>query len=290
MRTRAGKLRFVWTAVGAATLTLAVPTGTSGQELVARGLNIAPTFDGWYENADGTFTMVFGYLNRNYEEQLEVPVGPINNISPGPPDQGQPTHFYPRRQPYVFRVTVPKDFGNKELVWTIVANGKTESAYATLKPELVTDEATMKLNNESGRPRNKNKAPVVRVEGATRTVKVGEPLKLEAFASDDGIPKPRSVPVGAPIGGRAQGMRVTWFVYRGSGSGKVTFAPEQFKHYLDYKSGSPWTPGWNVPPLPPDGRFPVTATFSEPGTYVVRVMAHDGGLDSTQDVTVTVSR
>lgn len=290
MRTRARNLKVVWTVVGAVMLTLAVPNGTSGQEAVARGLNIAPTFDGWYENPDGTFTMVFGYLNRNYEEQLEIPIGPTNNISPGPPDRGQPTHFYPRRQPYVFRVTVPKDFGNKELVWTIIANGKTESAYATLKPELVTDEATMMLNNESGRPRNKNKAPVVRVEGTTRTVKVGEPLALEAFASDDGLPRRRSVPVGVPIGGRAQGMRVSWFVYRGAGTGKVTFGPEQFKHYLDYKSGSPWTPGWQVPPLPPDGRFPVTATFSEPGTYVLRVMAHDGGLDSTQDVTVTVSR
>lgn len=290
MRTRARKLKFVWTVVGAVTLTLAVPNGTSGQETIARGLNIAPTFDGWYQNPDGTFTMVFGYLNRNYEEQLEIPVGPANNISPGSPDRGQPTHFFPRRQPYVFRVTVPKDFGNKDLVWTIVAHGKTESAYATLRPELVTDEATMMLNNESGRPRNKNKGPVVKIDGELgRTVKVGEPLTLTAIASDDGIPKPRAVPIGS-IGGRAQGMRVAWFVYRGAGAGQVAFEPEQFKHYLDYKSGSPWTPGWQVPPLPPDGRFSVAATFSEPGTYVLRVMAHDGGLDSTQDVTVIVRR
>ena len=290
MRTRARRLNAVSAVVGAVALSLAVSNGISGQEIMGRGQNIAPSYDGWMENPDGTFTLVFGYLNRNYEEQLEIPIGLDNNISPGPPDRGQPTHFYPRRQPYVFRVTVPKDFGARELVWTIVANGKTESAYGTLKPELVLDEATMMSNNEGGRPRNKNKAPVVRVEGTTRTVKVGEPLALEAFASDDGIPKPRSVPVGAPIGGRAQGMRVSWFVYRGAGAGKVTFGPEQFKHYLDYKSGSPWTPGWQVPPLPPDGRFPVTATFSEPGTYVLRVMAHDGGLDSTQDVTVTVNR
>ena len=88
----------------------------------------------------------------------------------------------------------------------------------------------------------------------------------------------------------AFGLRVSWFVYRGPAD-KVKFDPEQIKVYHDYRPGgnSPWTPGWAPPPLPADGRFPVKLTFNAPGTYVVRVMAHDGGLGATQDVTVTVT-
>jgi hypothetical protein len=58
----------------------------------------------------------------------------------------------------------------------------------------------------------------------------------------------------------------------------------------DYRGDSPWTPGWEPSPLPADGKFPVKATFVAPGTYVLRVMAHDRGLISTQDVTVTCNR
>src|SRR5438874_600272 len=61
------------------------------------GQNVAPSFDGWEKNPDGSFNMLFGYFNRNWEEQPQVPVGPDNNIEPGGPDQGQPTTFFPRR-------------------------------------------------------------------------------------------------------------------------------------------------------------------------------------------------
>ena len=44
------------------------------------------------------------------------------------------------------------------------------------------------------------------------------------------------------------------------------------------------------PPLPPDGKFTVTATFKEPGTYVLRALARDRALKTTRDVTVTVTR
>ena len=107
----------------------------SGQERYTRGQNVALAFEGWEMNLDGSYNMVFGYLNRNYEEILDIPIGPLNNIEPGGPDQGQPTRFYPRRHKYVFRIRVPKDFGKKELVWTLTAHGKTEKAFATLIPD-----------------------------------------------------------------------------------------------------------------------------------------------------------
>ena len=52
-------------------------------------------------------------MNRNWEEELDVPVGPDNTFNPGGPDLGQPTRFYPRRNRFVFRVPVPKDFGDR---------------------------------------------------------------------------------------------------------------------------------------------------------------------------------
>src|ERR1700720_2628948 len=62
-----------------------------------RGQDVTPAFEGWMPNADGTISMYFGYLNRNFKEELDIPIGPDNNIDPGG-DRGQPTHFYPRRQ------------------------------------------------------------------------------------------------------------------------------------------------------------------------------------------------
>lgn len=120
-------------------------------------------------------------------------------------------------------------------------------------------------------------------------VKVGERLTLTARATDDGIPKPSPAPMEYPSQRYAQGLRVAWFVYRGAGKA-VTFDPEQFRVYPDYRrhANSPWRPGWAPPPLPPDGKFPVTAVFSEPGTFVVRVLASDGGLSAYQDITVQV--
>src|SRR5262245_9534330 len=81
-----------------------------GPLTVSRGLNVVPVFEGWEQNADGSFNMVFAYLNRNYDEEIDIPIGPDNSIEPAGPDRGQPTHFYPRRNRFVFRVTVPKDW------------------------------------------------------------------------------------------------------------------------------------------------------------------------------------
>ena len=94
-----------------------------------------PVFEGWERNDDGSFTMVFGYLNRNYQEQPIIPVGPNNFFEPGPADRGQPTHFYNRRQQFVFTVRVPADWGREQdLVWSVTHNGRTDYAYGHLWP------------------------------------------------------------------------------------------------------------------------------------------------------------
>src|SRR5499427_7467157 len=107
----------------------------------SRGQNISPAYEGWEQAADGTKYFVFGYMNRNWEEEIDVPIGAENGFAPGIPDQGQPTHFLPRRNRFIFKVKVPAAFKEKdELVWTLTTHGKTEKAYATLRPDYVLDD------------------------------------------------------------------------------------------------------------------------------------------------------
>src|SRR5580704_8771280 len=73
------------------------------------GQNVIPIFEGWYRTPDGTAHASFGYLNLNFAEELDVPIGPDNKIEPGAPDQGQPSHFLRRRHYGVFTVEFPKD-------------------------------------------------------------------------------------------------------------------------------------------------------------------------------------
>jgi hypothetical protein len=271
----------------------------SGAQFYKTGREVVPAYEGWEQNPDGSFNLVFGYFNRNWEEEIDIPPGPGNNVEPGGPDQGQPTHFLPRRNRFLFRIHVPADFGDKEVVWTLTSpNGKTKRAYATLHPDYYMDKNVITANNGGGISGEvyKNKPPELMVEGAmTRVVQVSQPVSLVAYASDDGAPKPRPMPPFDPsrpvnvIPNAATGLRLSWFVYRGAG--EVTFDPPQFKTWEDTRdrADSPFAPGWKTPPAPPGGKWVVQARFSEPGTYVLRCLAHDGGLMASEDVTFVVS-
>ena len=295
--------------VGVAVLCLALAFGlgsvrASDAQSFASGQNIAPAYEGWERNEDGSFNLVFGYMNRNWEEVIDVPVGPDNIIEPGGPDQGQPTHFLPRRNRFVFQVRVPADFGDKELVWTLTTNGRTERAYATLKRDYFIDDLVKQANFGAAGAAGAtpempgNAPPLLTVEGSnTRSVRIGEPLDLAATVTDDGVPRARGLaPANPRLPGRitpasATGLRFSWFVYRGPGE-QVAFEPEQIAVWEDSRvnRNAPWSPGGATPAPPEDGRWTAQATFSRPGTYVLRAQAHDGGLYTTEDVTVTVTR
>src|SRR5436190_15291034 len=118
--------------IGGATFLL--PSLVSAQSY-SSGQSVWPAFEGWEKNQDGSFNMVFGYMNDNWEEQPYVPIGPDNNIQPGGPDLGQPTRFQPRRNRFMFKVRVPKDFGDKEMIWTLTTQGKPQKAYASLRTD-----------------------------------------------------------------------------------------------------------------------------------------------------------
>ena len=287
----------------------------SAQSLTYRkGQPVSPAFEGWETDADGTNYFVFGYMNNNWEEEPNVPVGPDNSFNLIGADLGQPTRFLPRRNRFVFRVKVPKDFGQKELVWTLKTNGVTEKAYATMRQDYFMDNVviaseTGALGAGASNPTVRaNKPPVVKVEGAkTRTAKVGQPLTLDAVVTDDGVPK------GLTIGGGPQptpamlqrrafmpiqrltvskwlGLHMGWFVYRGPG--KATFDPPQVKTWEDTRTGanSPWAPVWVAPPVPEGGKYTATVTFDAPGTYVLRARADDGALLGDDEITVTVTQ
>jgi hypothetical protein len=318
-------------------IALALAPRVPAQSLTyTKGQNVAPAYEGWEQTADGTKYFLFGYMNRNWEEEIDVPIGPDNSFNIGGADQGQPTHFLPRRNRFVFRVRVPDGFGEKnELIWTLTTHGKTEKAYASLRPDYVVDDVvraseTGALGAGTSSPEVRaNKAPSVHIEELkTRSVKVGEAITLVSEVKDDGIPKPRdparvaaaqaraaaqsttsssgsSAAAGAAATpprnpalspptritvGKALGLHVSWFLYRGPG--KVTFDPPQVKPWEDTRAGanSPWAPLWSAPKLPADGRQEVHVTFDMPGTYVLRCRADDGALVADEDVTITVVR
>jgi hypothetical protein len=174
----------------------------SAQSLTySKGQNVAPAYEGWEQAPDGTKYFLFGYMNRNWEEEIDVPVGPDNGFNVGGADQGQPTHFLPRRNRFVFRVRVPAGFSEKdELVWTLTTHGKTEKAYATLRPDYIVDDVvkaseTGALGAGTSSPEVRgNKPPTVHIEEVkTRSLRVGDSLTLVSDVKDDGIPKPRDL-------------------------------------------------------------------------------------------------
>lgn len=276
--------RRAWYAFGLA-LIVAAATSPSAQIKYASGQNVAPVFEGWERNLDGTVGMVFGYLNRNYEEEVDIPVGPNNSIDPGG-DRGQPSHFYPRRQRFVFKVVVPKDWDKtRRVVWTLTSRGRTDRVAGWLNDELELDTGVISENSGGGVLEEGNQPPTL--EGSpAQTITVSNAVTLTASATDDGLPKPRprrerpasaADPAAAnpttpapPPPPRPEGLGIRWIHYRGPG--KVTFEPD------------------NVAPV--HGK-PVEMTtkvrFSTPGAYVLRAIASDRQLTATHDVTVTVN-
>ena len=244
--------------VGTASLLAAQPGLVAGQDTRvdapiphAIGQSVSASFEGWYPNPDGTRSLLFGYFNRNYEEHLDIPVGPDNRFEPGPADRGQPTHFLPRRQTGVFAVVVPADFEGP-LSWSLTAHDETIAIPGHVRPEW---EITALEEVTSG-----NTPPVVRLHSpdgelgqgplgtrSTRSATMTEPTTITVWAADDGVRKARAFQREARFG-------LVWSKYRGPGA--VTFDDA-------------------TPAIDEAGRAETTVTFGHPGEYVLRVLAWD---------------
>jgi hypothetical protein len=256
-----------------------------------RGSSVTPAFEGWYFDKDGSQRVLVGYFNRNTKQEFDIPAGPNNRIEPGPPDQGQPTHFDAGRQWGVFSIKLPKDFGTKKLSWTIVANGFTNTITLHTNPDYIV-EPFEDAANKNTPPKLKFEANGPLFTGPPQTIaekytgSVGVPLPLTVWISDEGpkinVPEPSSrgrgrgargadAAAGAAgaTGGRgaARGaapegftppppIAITWTKFRGPGDVK-------FDH--------------NRPSIDraADGKAVTNATFSAPGDYILRVEGND---------------
>ena len=215
--------------------------------------------------------VLVGYFNRNTKQELDISVGPHNQIEPGGPDQGQPTHFLTGRQWGVFSIKVPSDFGTRKLTWTLVSNGQTNVITMHLKPEWIVEPFEDAAN--------KNTPPVLRLlaDGptftgppsdlaATYSTSLPDPITLTTWATDEG-PKINIPETPAPGRGRGRSssgaplqppppLSIAWSKFRGPGA--VAF--ENPKPPIDKADG---------------GKATTTATFSEPGEYILRIQAND---------------
>ena len=283
-------MRLRWALSVAALAMLLTTAAALAQIRYTSGQNVAPIFEGWQKNADGTISMVFGYLNRNYEEQLDTPVGPENRCDPAPADCGQPTHFLTRRQRFVFKVTVPKDWPkDRKFVWSVTSHGKTDSANGSLVPEMEIDNGTISENAGTGILAEWNQPPTIVAISPPQTVTRPGTATLTISATDDGIPKPkparpadanaapRTPPASPPspealeaLARRQPGVRIQWVHYRGAGT--VTFDPTSAPAVY----GKP-------------NEMTTTVSFSQPGTYVLRAIVSDSQLQAQGDATVTVT-
>lgn len=229
----------------------------------ARGQVVSPVFEGWYQ-LDGMTYALFGYYNRNLEEVVDVPVGPDNNVQPGPADQAQPTRFYPGRHFGVFAIALPKDQPKTEVKWTLTVAGQTMAIPSFLDPLYF-----VFPQREDGGLHPGNTPPVVKLEASgasvqgpaglttARTATVGTPLTLEVWVTDDGLPPPAKTPIvrtpGSAISSRPQGLALTWSVYRGPGAAR-------------FEPSTPAIEG---------GKARTVVTFSQPGDYMLHLLASD---------------
>src|SRR5579872_1203770 len=229
------------------------------------GQSVTGAYEGWFKNQDGSFSLLFGYYNRNQKQDLDIPVGTNNRIDPGGPDQGQPTHFMPGRQWGLFTVTVPADFGSNKLVWTLISNGQTLAIPGSLNP--------LWEISALHEPTTGNTPPVIRLAGGSSvqgprpistvlSTTLANPLTLTVSVSDDakvpligttGMDQPKTPPV-----------TVTWSKFRGPGV--VTFT--NAKPAVEFAKAEAGATGVS-------GTASTSATFSEPGEYVLLIVAND---------------
>jgi hypothetical protein len=223
------------------------------------GEAIYPAFEGWYQNADGSYSLLMGFYNRNQKQTIDIPVGPNNRVEPGGPDLGQPTHFPAKRGWGVFAIKVPKDFGSeKRYTWTIVANGKT----AAVPVGLIKDYQIEPFKDAA----EGNLPPVLKFSPTGKTFTgppveianqlsgtVGQPVTLEVITTDDMHAEEAE---DQPANSRRPRLVQSWHHHRGPAGGEVKFSEQR-------------------PKIGDGGKSSTTATFSAPGEYILRAQAND---------------
>ena len=201
-------LRNAMIVAGAAVVFTALPAMAQKQlpmePIHNEGAPVVPSYEGWWTDKDGNYNFMFGYLNRNAKEEVEVPIGANNHIDPAG-DYGQPTHFYPRRHWGVFVLTLPKDIatGAKRPAWTLNVNGLNSTIPVNPDPVYnISPFSEIGIGNTPPTISLNEKGPSVQGPKPIEvplTAKVGQPLSITVWAADDA----KSLrPQGPPGGGR----------------------------------------------------------------------------------------
>lgn len=246
---------------------------------------VAPFFDGWIQNDDGSVTMIFGFMNRNMEERVDIPLGPDNYIQPARFDGAQPSHFpvYNRRgltgirERGAFAVTVPADMAGTEVVWTLTHAGHsysipgraTSTAYEMSRMKRARGSLYPAIRFDRNGPESTDREGIM----ANRvTTSVGSPVTLSAFVQD------RGERMGYDVDSLIFPVGTTWILHQGPAMPE--FEPEMMsgrERDQDGEGGMASSDGWTV--------ATTQATFSEPGDYVIRLrvdnfMAPDSKFDN----------
>ena len=213
------------------------------------GQSVTPSFEGWFKNPDGSFTLSFGYMDRNFWQAQDLPVGDDNRIEPGPIDRGS-RHTSSRG---VRPVSSPSSCRQTSATaWSpgrLTSGGDTIAIPGHLRPEWEIDALhevtsgnrppTLRLAEHGG----EGQGP----DGPRTTLNATElSATLDVWAHDDGVKKRPS--------NRPSQLGVVWSKYRGPGA--VTFDESR-------------------PTLDGAGHAVTEAVFETPGTYVLRVLAWD---------------
>lgn len=263
-----------WAVAGLCAVALAGGLLPSAQQLPSEpprqfGASITGAFEGWFDNPDGSHNFLVGYLNRNRAQEIDVPIGPNNRIEPGGPDMGQPTHFLPGRQTGMFIVTVPKEFTPQQrLTWTITVNGQTNSIPLRLHPDYAIDPSShAAVNNTPPVLRFEENGPTTQgpvgtaAKAVVRATSATTALALSVWAADDAKFTSLS---NAPLRTPPPPVSLRWSKYRGPGA--VTF--DKARPPLEVLAGG----SVNVPF---SGKATMSAQFSEPGDYMLHLVAND---------------
>jgi hypothetical protein len=264
------------------------------------GQPIAPYFEGWYANPDGTYTFSFGYHNFNTEESVDIPVGPDNFIEPSEFDRGeQPTHFpeRPRRDRGIFTVTVPSEYADERpVVWTLRRNGQTlsvpgrigVSSYqldhnpkpaGTLPPVLrfsADGPVLTGLGGIIGDPDAEGAdVPGTMKNPVRMDAKVGEPLTLRLWIADRMAPESRDTTE----------LHVIWHKHQGP-RGEVAFGSDEEEDEeedddADADDDDAPREDRAATGAMLDGSVTETATFPTAGEYMLRVSVDSFGADDS---------
>jgi hypothetical protein len=223
-----------------------------------RNQPIYPAYDGFLKNADGTYTLAFGYFSHNGEDVTIAP-GPDNLFTPEPGDRQQPVVFKPGHWRFQCVMVVSAEAA-PSVRWKVTYAGMTTgTSERMLQSNWNLVEGAAELGRIDFKTAAKgvclNRAPTVRLLGKTArkgevTIEASTSEELHLFGSvhDEGLPRGRDLKIG-------------WQMLEGPG--KVNFSH------------------------PAAAR--TRASFTAPGQYVLQLTATDSEHTTSLRVLVTVS-